>query len=96
MISKVIKKQESFYIDFSPEELSSLGISVGDKFSCHIDSKGHISLKKYAKIELDIETWPKETLIHIIQCSADQDISVNEVISNMLENKLKETKTNEI
>jgi hypothetical protein len=86
---KVLEKKD-LYIQFSEEEMQELGWEEGQKLSLDLDEEtGSITLKPFVKMELDIDSWPKELLLFLIQESCEKDVSVNEVISNTLEQSLK-------
>lgn len=89
-MKKILRPSEDLFIEFTPEELNELGLQSGDKLSCKIED-GSIKLTKYAKIELDLQNYPRDLLIHLIQSSAEQDISVNDVLCNILEKQLAHT-----
>jgi hypothetical protein len=76
------------YIQFTEEELDKLDIKNGDKFDIKLQEDGSVKLEKYAKLELDINEWPVELLHFFIKESCEKDISVNEVISNLLRESL--------
>ncbi len=88
-VKKVLEKKD-LYIQFSEEELQELGWEVGQKLSFKFDEETKaITLEPFVKMELDIDSWPKEILLFLIQESCKKDLSVNEVISNTLEESLK-------
>lgn len=89
-MKKTLQQSEDLYIQFTPEELNSLGMQVGDKFSCKIEN-GTIKLNKYVKVEIDMENWPKDLLLYLIKTSAEQDISTNDVIRNIMEQQIIKT-----
>ena len=43
---------------------------------------------KTETVELEMDEWPRETLEFLIQQSCDKDISVNDVICEILKNRL--------
>ena len=87
MIKKTVQRSEDCFVQFTDEELLELNIKAGDKFSCSIEN-GSVVLKKFETIEIDMSEWPREVLEMIISQSVEEDISVNEVISNILERML--------
>jgi hypothetical protein len=88
-VKKVLEKKD-LYIQFSEEEMQELGWEEGQKLSLDLDEEtGSVTLKPFVKMELDIDSWPKELLLFLIQESCEKDVSVNEVISNTLEQSLK-------
>jgi len=89
-MTKKLQQSEETYIQFTPEELNELNIEPGDKFSCKVEGES-IVLTKYAKLELDLEDWYREALIHLIKESVEKDISVNEVIEQILKSHLNQS-----
>lgn len=90
-IAKTIKVKEDYYIDFTDEELSALKMEKGQKYTCEIED-GALKLVPYEKVELEIGSWDREVLEYIIQQSCERDVSVNEVISDALEQIIKDDK----
>jgi hypothetical protein len=84
MIKKTVQRSEDCFVQFTEEELQQLNIKAGDKFSCSIENDS-VVLKKFETIELDMSEWSRDILEMIISKSIEEDISVNEVISNTLE-----------
>jgi hypothetical protein len=87
MIKKTVQRSEECFIQFTEDELLELNIKAGDKFSCSIED-GSVVLKKFETIELDMSEWSRESLEVLISKSVEEDISINEVISNILEQML--------
>ena len=87
---KKVQEKTELFIQFSDEEIKEIGWEEGQKLSLDLDEEtGSITLKPFVKMELDIDSWPKELLLFLIQESCEKDVSVNEVISNTLEQSLK-------
>jgi len=88
-VKKVLEKKD-LYIQFSEEEMTELGWEEGQKLSFKFDEETKaITLEPFVKMELDIDSWPRELLLFLIQESCEKDVSVNDVISNTLEQSLK-------
>jgi hypothetical protein len=87
-IAKTVLKKEEYYIQFTDEELTELNMEKGQKFTCDIED-GALKLTPYAKIELEMGDWPRELLEFLLQESCEKDISVNDVICNVLEEVIK-------
>jgi hypothetical protein len=87
-IAKTILKKEDYYIQFTDEEMVELSIEPGQKFTCELKDGG-LQLTPFAKIELEMGNWPRELLEFLIQESCEKDVSVNEVICNVLEGAIK-------
>ncbi len=87
---KKIQEKRDLFIQFSEEEMAELGWEEGQKLSFKFDEETKaITLEPFVKMELDMDSWPKELLLFLIQESCEKDVSVNEVISNTLEQSLK-------
>ena len=87
-IQKTVKVKEDYYVEFTDEELKALKMEKGQKYSCEIED-GALKLVPFAKIELEIGNWEREILEFLIQESCERDVSVNEVINNVLEGAIK-------
>jgi hypothetical protein len=87
-MTKTLQRSEDLYIQFTPEELTEFGLKEGDKFSWKTEN-GSIILSKCVDIEIDMTDWPVELLHYLIQKSVEKDVSVNEIIVNILEEQLK-------
>lgn len=95
MIKKVLQPTNDAYIQFTEEELQEIGVSAGTKFSVKHHDDGSIELRPYVKMEIDTQDWPRELLEMLISESCEQDISVNDVITNLLRESLDQYPTNE-
>jgi bifunctional DNA-binding transcriptional regulator/antitoxin component of YhaV-PrlF toxin-antitoxin module len=93
-ICKVVEPTGDLCIKFTDEELNRLGIKKGDKFSFKEDGDG-ILLQKYGTIEIDLGELSRETLEMMIKMSCDEDISINEVVSNIMETYIEKYDKNE-
>jgi len=85
---KVLQPTNDAFIQFTEEELSSIGAGPGTKFEVKLRDDGSIELRPYVKMELDMEEWPREVLEMIVRESCEQDISANDVICNLLKESL--------
>ena len=93
IISKILEPTGDLCIKFTDEEMETLGINQGDKFSFHQEDGG-ILLKKYSNLDLDLNELSRQTLEMLIQESCNKDVSVNEVIESILTSVV-EAQTNE-
>ena len=84
MNKKTIEPTGDVCIRFSEEELEALGLKAGDKLNFRETADGFL-LEKFVNLELDMSDWSRDTLEFLIQESCKKDLSVNEVISNILE-----------
>jgi hypothetical protein len=87
-ITKTLQRTDDLYIQFTDEELMQLNIQKGDKFSCECSEDGVI-LKKYVTLDIDISEWSREVLEMLISESLEKDITVNDVICDLLDSYLK-------
>ena len=87
MITKKVQRSDELFIQFTDEELEALNIKPGDKFSWEVENESLV-LKKFASLDVDISEWSREVLEMLIVESVEKDISVNEVICNILDGYL--------
>lgn len=83
-ITKKLQQSTDLLISFTEEELGVLGLNQGDKFSVYHQDDGSILLEKFVTLELETEEWPRHILEHLIKVSCEKDVSVNEVINDVL------------
>ena len=91
MITKTIQRSEECFVQFTEQELEKLNIKEGDKFSWEIQDDG-IVLKKFGTIDIDFAEFDREILEYLIAESCEKDVSVNEIISDILEQIVKQHK----
>lgn len=93
MIKKTIQRSEDCFVQFTEQELQELNIKEGDKFTWEIQDDG-IILKKFATIDIDFAEFDREILEYLIAESCEKDVSVNEIISDILEQVVKQHEQN--
>lgn len=82
---KKIQEKKDLFIQFSEEEMQEMGWEEGQKFSFDFDDETKsITLKPFVKMKIDISEWDREILEFLIRESCDRDVSVNEVINEVL------------
>jgi len=82
---KKIQEKKELYLQFSEEEMQELGWEEGQKLSFKFDEETKaITLEPYVKMEIEISEWPREILEYLIEESCDLDVSVNEIINEVL------------
>jgi hypothetical protein len=91
MIKKTVEPTGDVCVKFTEEELAQLNIKQGDKFSIK-ETDGGILLEKFSTVDINLSELGRELLEFLIQESCDKDISVNEVISYLLEKGLEQYK----
>lgn len=89
-IIKEILPCDDVYIQFTDEEVKEFGWEPGQKFEFKTLEDGSIQLVPYVKMELDPEEWPVEILHMLIKESCDKDISINDVINDLLKKALED------
>mgnify|MGYP000892561029 CR=1 FL=1 len=94
MIKKTVQRSEECFIQFTEDELLELNIKAGDKFSCSMENNS-VVLKKFKTLEIDLSEFSREMLEMLIADSVEKDVSVNEIISNILEKSLPSLELNE-
>ena len=83
-MKKELKRSDDLYFQFTDEELKQLNIEPKDKFSIKLNEDNSITLEKFVKMEIDISDWDRNILEMLIKESIEQDISVNDVINDLL------------
>jgi len=91
MIKKTVEPTGDVCVKFTEEELAKLNIKQGDKFSIK-ETDGGILLEKFSTIDINLSELDRELLEFLIQESCDKDISINDVISDLLEKGLDQYK----
>ena len=84
---KTLQPSKDMFIQFTEDELLELNIQAGDKFTA-IPKEDGVFLEKMAKIELDLEEFPEEIKDMLIVKSIEDQIPIDEVISNLLKDFL--------
>lgn len=88
--TKKVQEKKDLFIQFSEEEIQEMGWEENQKLSVKVDEKtGQITLEPFVKVELEIGDWPREILEFLVGESCERDISVNEVINQVLTQSLK-------
>ena len=95
MIKKTIQRSEECFVQFTKEELEQLNIKEGDKFTWEVQGDDSIALKKFGTIDIDFAEFDREILEFLIAESCEKDVSVNEIISDILEQIVKQHKRND-
>jgi hypothetical protein len=67
----------------------SFGILENQKYTMKMHDDGSIEMTPFATMEIDIGEFDRKTLEFLIEESIEKDISVNEVITNVLEDAIK-------
>ena len=91
MIKKTIEPTGDVCVKFTEDELAQLNIKQGDKFSIKETDDG-ILLEKFATVDIDLAELERELLEFLIQESCVKDVSINQVISDILEKGLEQYK----
>lgn len=83
-LTKKLNPTNDVFVQFSEEELDSLGLKPGDKLSVYPQADGSIILEKFATMEIELDQLSREALEALIGISCDQDKSMNDVIGDLL------------
>lgn len=92
--TKTVQSRPEYYIQFTEEELERMNIKEGDKFSYKIVDDGVI-LQKFATIDFDLSELSRDTLEFLISESCINDLTISEVITNILEQMIANEKIND-
>lgn len=88
--TKKIQEKKDLFIQFSEEEIQEMGWEENQKLSIKVDEEtGQITLEPFVKMDIDISDWNRETLEFLVGESCERDISVNEIINEVLVESLK-------
>lgn len=87
-IYKKIQEERVSVIKFTEEEVEELGLRPDWNYTISEDN-GKIVLTPFAEVEIDFDQYTKEQLIWLIEKSVEKDISMNEVVAEILEESLK-------
>jgi hypothetical protein len=90
-----VQASQDVFVQFTEEQMNKLGMKIGDKFSIE-EKDGSILLTPFAKVDIYLGELSREVLEFIIRMSCDQDISVNEVINNILKEMIENSIINEV
>lgn len=88
-MKKALQPTGDMMIAFTEDELLELNIKQGDKFDFKLQDDGSVKLEKYVDLELDMADWPREVLEMLVKRSCEQDVSVNEVLIEILKQVIK-------
>ena len=83
-IKKIVESTGDLCVKFTDEEMASLGIKPGDKFSYHPEGDGLV-LKKYATLDIELNELSREVLEMLVQMSCEKDVSINEIIEEIVQ-----------
>jgi bifunctional DNA-binding transcriptional regulator/antitoxin component of YhaV-PrlF toxin-antitoxin module len=89
MTKKTLLPTNDVYLQLTNEEIAELGWEPGQKLEFKLHDDGSVEIRPYAKVELDMAEWPREMLELLIKESCEKDISVNDVVGDLLKESLK-------
>jgi len=88
---KKVQEKKELFIQFSDEEMQEIGWKEGQKLSFDFDEEtGSITLKPFVKVDIDMTEWDRELLEFLVSESCERDMSVNEIINEILEKSINE------
>ena len=91
MITAKVQQSTDTFIQFTETQMAELGIKPDDKFSIECKDGG-ILLTPYKTIDIDLKDFDRPTLEALVAISCEKDISVNEVIEEILHQIVKSAK----
>jgi len=95
-MKKTLQATNELFIQFSDEEVQEFGLEQGQRYDVTLTDDGSVKLTPWSKVEIDIEDYPREVLEMIIKESLDKDITVNDVINNLLKEGLSNLENQEV
>ena len=90
---KKVQEKRDVFIQFSEEEVEEMGWEKNQKFSVEITDDNAITFKPYAKMEIEIGEWSREMLEYLVGESCDRDVSVNDIITEVLTQYIKDNES---
>jgi hypothetical protein len=84
-MAKVIKKEVTM-IEFEEDEFP---FSENEMFEVTVED-GKVVLTPYAEIEIDLKDFDRRTLEHLVKESCERNVSVNDVMTDILKDFLNE------
>ncbi len=87
-MTKKLQPHTEYYLQFTDEECAKLNIKTGDRFSVKESEDGAITFTPFAKLELDLAEFDRTTLEFLITQSGEKDISINDVLTEVLEREI--------
>ena len=91
MTKKTLLHTNDVYIQFTEDELKSIGADINTKFEAKLHDDGSIELRKLVPVEIDLSDWSYETLLMLVTKSIEEDVPVNDIINKLLKSYLNET-----
>jgi hypothetical protein len=85
-VCKTVKSRQEMYVEFTDEEMGTLGIAPGDKFELVVNEEDppSITLKKMVPLDIDLEEFDKSTLIGLIDMSVRRQLPCDDIIRESL------------
>jgi len=87
-ITKKLQQSTDMIVQFTEDEVAELGWKSNEKLSLTVLEDGSVSLTKYGTMEIELNDLNRDILEHLIITSCEEDISVNQVIENILKEGL--------
>jgi hypothetical protein len=88
-VIKKIQQQTESFIQFTPEEIESFGWEENQKLTI-TEEDGTIIMTPHVKMEIDLGEFDRSILEELIHQSCERDVSVNEVIEDVLRGIIEE------
>ena len=93
---KTIQKREEYFIDFTDQEKKELGWKDNQKFDWVLLDDGSVQLKPWVSMDLgEISEFPREVLEILVLESIEKDITINQVVNDILKEIIKSTSLQE-
>jgi hypothetical protein len=82
---KNLQEYKEYGIQFTDEELLELGMHKNQKFTVEVDGENTIKLIPFVKMDMDLGEFSRDVLEMLVKESAEKDVSVNQIISDVVE-----------
>jgi hypothetical protein len=82
-MQKTIQTRPEYFIQFTEDEATDLGLEIGDVLDVSVKDDG-ILLQKLVPLELDMTEFPREVLERLVKESTEKNVSVNQIITTAI------------
>lgn len=87
-MNTTIKSKTVEYIEFTEEQMQQLNIKEGDQFTIEVEDDC-IKLVPFQSVEIDLSDFDRHFLEYLIKVSVERNVSVNDIIVEIIEEAIK-------
>lgn len=88
-MEKIVQSREDYFIQFSDQELVTLGIKKGGRFTISLNENGTVLLTPFEKVEIELSDFNRENLEKLIRASIESDESIGAILRGIAKENLK-------